>query len=141
MEKEDEGKGVTPAAGVNAATLPFSPQDVAKAIRWRRPGFVGKKSGFTLYWDAYHGNFVISGRGERLAKEWYIIPLYHWSEKYLDKATKDFFSKNYGERFDNYVLKRIEEEGLEQKWAEQYASVMKKMPPYAPCFTKEPDLL
>jgi len=132
---------VNPAAGVNAA-LPFTPQDVAKAIRWRRPAAFEHKTGFWLCWDAWHAEFLMVHRGwYSMLREWYVIPLYHWTEKELDSATKDFISENYEERFDAWLSKRIEEQGLEQKWAEDYANVMKKMPSYAPCFTKEPSLL
>jgi len=142
VEEEGKEKGVAenPALGEKSA-LPFSSSDVAKAIRWRRPASIAKKTGFTLYWDAWHAHFVLSGRGERLAKDWYIIPLCHWTENQLDNATKDFISQNYDERFVAWLSKRIEEQGLEQKWAEDYANVMKKMPEWAPSLNKKADLL
>jgi len=74
-----------------AKVLPFTEEHVAKAIRWRRPGFIDKKTGFTLCWDAWHGNFVALTRGRKLMKEWDIIPLYHWSEKELKLARDDDF--------------------------------------------------
>jgi len=152
MSEKANGKVVSEnpdAAGVNAA-LPFSPQDVGRAIWLRRPARIQKKTGFTLHWDAWHANFVVSARGESPAKEWYVMSLFHWTEKELAEADKNLFiSGGSGvegllqerERFAAWLAKHIEEEGLPQKWAEDYANVMKKMPEWAPSLNKKADLL
>jgi len=152
MTGEEKDKVVaenTPAAGVNAA-LPFTSEDVGRAIWLRRPARIHLKTGFWLCWDAWHAEFISVERGwYSMLHEWYVIPLYHWTEKELADADKDLFRETHDvqdlleerERFAAWFAKRIEEQGLLQKWTEQYAVVMEKMPSYAPCFTKKPDLL
>ena len=148
-EGKDKVVAENPAAGVNAA-LPFTPQDVGRAIWLRRPARIQYKTGFWLCWDAWHAEFISVERGwYSMLHEWYVIPLYHWTEKELVEADKNLFSGGHGvegllqerERFAAWLAKRMQEQGLEQRWAEQYAAVMKKMPEYAPCFTKKADLL
>jgi len=168
-EEKEKGQRVTdsPREGESSQFkyLPFTVSDVARAIYWRRAAFITKKSGFTLYWDAYHGNFVALGRGEKL-DNWYMIKLYHWTESQLEDTTDlDFMITNdhlyyeykhdktfnspcytfknflaiknrFDERFEMWLARRIRLQGLVKKWEEEYAKVIKKVPEWAPSLNK-----